>query len=112
MQAARLRQRITFESQSSSKDSFGQPVQSWSTVLTCWAAVEPLSGRELMAARQVASEITHRVIVRYQAALAVPRTVMAYRVNFGGRYFDIREALNVEERDREVHLLCVERRGA
>ena len=112
MQAARLRHRVSLESQSTSKDTFGQPLQSWATVLTCWAAVEPLSGRELLAARQMASEVTHRVIVRYQAALAAPRTVMTYRVNFGERYFDIREVLNTDERDREVHMLCVERLGA
>ena len=103
MQAGQLRKRLTIQKRSTVQDSYGQPSTSWSDVVTVWGAVEPLSGRELMAAEAVQSEITHQVIIRYIAGIT-----SKMRVLYGTRIFDIQNVLDENERHRMLTLLCLE----
>ena len=67
MKAGRLRQRVTLQSMSGGVDAIGQPLPAeWADVFTTWASVEPLQGREFIAASAVSSEITARVRMRYR----------------------------------------------
>ena len=45
-------------------DSFGQPIKTWTTIATCWCEVEPLSGNELVAAKQVKAQA--HLIVKFR----------------------------------------------
>lgn len=46
---------------------FGEP--SWQAFASIWAAVEPLSARDLIAAQAAQSEATARVVIRYRAGV-------------------------------------------
>lgn len=103
MQSGLLRKRITLQQRSSEQDSYGQPLTTWSDVATVWASVEPLSGRELMAAEAVQSEVTHQVVMRYR-----PGVTAKLRVAYGSKIFDIQNVLDENERHRMLTLLCTE----
>jgi SPP1 family predicted phage head-tail adaptor len=106
VQAGRLRKRLDLETPNTAKDSFGgTPLEPWAPITTMWGSVEPLSGRELLLAQQVQAEVTHRVRVRY-VATHVPTAVM--RFTLGARHFQILSGINVDERNRELELMCKE----
>lgn len=58
MKAGQLDQRVTVERFSRTEDRLGQPARSWAPLFTCWAAVEPLTGRGYLAAQALVSEVT------------------------------------------------------
>lgn len=103
MHAGELRHRIVIEQPTLTQSASGAAVETWATFLECWAAVEPLAGREYIAARQTANEVTHRVRLRWQAGVTD-----RMRVKFGSRVFRIEAALDVRERNIELQLMCVE----
>ena len=69
MRAGNLRHLVTIQKLTTTRDSFGEPVESWTTFATVHAAVEPLSGREYWQAQQIAAETSLRVRIRYLAGL-------------------------------------------
>jgi len=105
MESGRLRHRVTLQERSSSVDGFGQPLDDWADVLTTWATVQPVSGREFQEGVQVEAEITHKVWLRWRAGVA-PKPTM--RLLFEGRKFEIVSVVNVNERKRMWLLLCKE----
>ena len=56
-----LRHRVTFEKQTRVADGAGGWTDSWAAERSCWAKVEPLSGRERPSAMQLEHPVTHRV---------------------------------------------------
>lgn len=104
MRAGTLRHRVTIQQLSAdTKDADGRPAGSWQDVATVWAAVEPLRGREFWEAAAQQSEVTIRVRIRYRAGITA-----AMRVKFGDRLLEIVHSINVDERNRELHLMCRE----
>lgn len=74
-----------------------------------YAEVRPLAGRELEWARQVDARISHKVTLRYIPGLSTTwRLVMPARYEAQDRYFQVVSAINVDERDRELELMCTE----
>jgi SPP1 family predicted phage head-tail adaptor len=55
MKAGQLDQRISVERLQGGVDELGQPIEAWAPLFTCWAAVEPLPGREYLAAQAAVS---------------------------------------------------------
>ena len=104
MRAGQLRHLVTIESRSATPDTYGEPAQTWSTLHANQpASIEPLSGRELIAAQAVQSDVTHRVRMRYVAGVETK-----HRIAFGSRVFDIRAIRNIDERGIEWEMLCTE----
>lgn len=103
MQAGRLRQRVRIQEPVDAQNGLGEMIRAWSTVATVWAAVEPLRGREFFDAEQVQAEISHRVRLRYR-----PGVDATMRVLFGSRVFQIQSVIDVDERRRELQLMCRE----
>lgn len=104
--AGKLRHRVALqELRAGSPDvsGSGMPDESWTTVATLDASAEPLSGRELFAAQEHHSEVTTRFRIRYRSGVTAKM-----RLSFSGRLYDIRYVINVEERNREMLLLCTE----
>lgn len=106
MQFGPLRKRITIEQNTPTQGTDGGMTDSWGTFADVWASIEPLNGRELMAALQVQSQVTTRVTIRYYDGITP-----SMRVNYQGRYFDIQSVINVNEVNRTMQLLCIERVG-
>lgn len=67
MRSGRLRHRLTVQEQGQSQDpQTGEIISAWvNTGLKIWASVEPLSGRDFIAASAQQSGITARVKTRY-----------------------------------------------
>lgn len=109
IQAGKLVNRITFQSRAEAQDgTTGAITETWADDFTCWADVSPLRGRELLAAAQMQSSVTHTITVRYRSELANPNTVAAMRILFGTRVFNIHASMNQDEHNRAVTLMAEE----
>ena len=62
----KFRHRVVVYSQVELIDSNGDHSKEWQYVTTIWATVQPLSGRELLLAQQVQSNVTANVVTRYR----------------------------------------------
>lgn len=105
MRAGRLRQRVTIQSKSVVQDSYGAEVITWGNYLTCWAAVEPVRGREFAELQMAGAETHTRMVIRWPGDLDVTTDM---RLVHGSRYYDIESVIRVDERRREVQLMCRE----
>ena len=103
MQAGLLREVVTLQSQSSTQDSFGQRVTTWTDVATVRAQVQALSGRELVNAQSIHAEVSTQVMIRYRTAVTA-----AMRVLYRGRVLNVHAVLDPEERRIVLHLMCSE----
>ena len=103
MNSGDLRHRVELQQRVKSRNAVGEETYSWLTYATVWAAVEPLTGRELYEAQQISAEVTVRVRVRYLKSVSVE-----HRVLFDSRGFNVNFVQNIEERNRELVLLCKE----
>lgn len=106
----RLDKRITIQRRSSTKDSYGQEIDSWTTIAQVWAQVKPMGGRERMrtAAMVVESILTHTVTVRYSDSLMPPLEADAWRILYGSRILNISSSRDVEEDKRFIEFDCTE----
>ena len=84
MRAGQLRHRVVIKKPAHARDAAGGYTETFQTVATLWARVEPVSAREQMTHEQLQQGITHRVTLR-----GFKGTVNgAYFGNyFGSRYF-------------------------
>jgi SPP1 family predicted phage head-tail adaptor len=104
MRAGSLRHLVEIQERSTSHEpTYGGQVETWTTIATPYAAIRPLSGRELLANDGVQAERTHEVELRFMEGITA-----AHRVKFGARIFDIAQVLDVEERARTLRLQCHE----
>jgi SPP1 family predicted phage head-tail adaptor len=108
MKAGALRHLVSVQQRSATIDSVGDVSDSWTTLFSDHAEIRPLSGRELLAAQAIQSEITHQITVRYRTEYANPVSVTPLRVLFGARVFDITAVMNLDERNREVRMMARE----
>jgi SPP1 family predicted phage head-tail adaptor len=72
MQIGRLRHLVSFQVPLVEVDSNGEATESWEDAFDgqqISASIEPLSGRELVAAQQVHSRVTTRIVVRYRPGI-------------------------------------------
>jgi SPP1 family predicted phage head-tail adaptor len=104
VEAGRLRHLISIQQQTTTQDSYGEAVNTWTDVYAnIWASVEPLQGREFFSGEKFQSEITHRIRMRYKSGL-LPKQ----RVKFGTRYFYVTDIINPQERNKELQLMAKE----
>lgn len=103
MQAGTLRHVIAIQVNQGTQNDAGELVPSWVTTITGRASVEPITGREFFDARQVQSEVTHRVRMRYRSGI-----VPTMRILFESRILMVEAVIDVGERQRELHLMCRE----
>lgn len=94
-----LNRQIKLQQRASSQDTYGQQVNTWSDVCTTWAHIRPLSGRELIAAQAVQSEVSHEIVIRYR-----PGITAAMRAVYQGRFFNILAVLDQDTQHRSLVL--------
>jgi SPP1 family predicted phage head-tail adaptor len=87
------------------QDSSGSWADSWAddTNGSMWAAVEPLSGRELFLAQQVNSDVTHKITMRYKSGLSPQK-----RIRFAQRFFNIITVMNIGEIGYQMQVMAKE----
>ncbi|CAA2107644.1 phage head closure protein [Variovorax paradoxus] len=76
--AGRLRHRVLIERKDLARDSSGEVIQDpetgdtqevWVSVAEVYAAIEPLSAREFLAAQAVQSQVTARIVIRHRPGM-------------------------------------------
>lgn len=101
--AGKLRNSITIERETDTpNDSGGQNIV-WSTHKKVKAFIKTKSGTERVRGMQLESPLTHSIFIRYTDGV-----LPTMRVNFKGRYMQIRAVINIEERNRWLELACEE----
>ncbi|BER92691.1 phage head closure protein [Atrimonas thermophila] len=103
MRIGELRHRVTIQRLNRVPDGMGGYEEQWQDVVSLWAKVEPLKGRERFVAQQAQSEVTHRITTRYYSGIE-PQMRVVYR----NRNFDIEVVINVDEKNEWLELQCVE----
>ena len=100
MKAGALDQRIVIERLVEGQDELGQPINQWLPIVTTWAAVEPLVGREYLAAAALVAEVTARIRMRYR-----PGITAADRVIHDGTVYGVTSVADVHSSRRELVLM-------
>lgn len=103
MQAGKLRHRVKIQVPVTARNGLGEQITTWSTLATLWGSVEPLRGREFFDAEQVQSEISHRVRIRFYDGITAQM-----RVLHEARILQIQSVIDVNERHKEMQLMCRE----
>jgi SPP1 family predicted phage head-tail adaptor len=103
MDAGRLNRRVIIQSLSTTQDAYGQPISTMTTVATVWAAVEPLSGRALFAAKQAQSEISVKITIRYRTDVTTAMSIV-----YLTHTYQIDAIIDFEARHESLELMCME----
>lgn len=111
MRAGKLRRRVSLERRQVIQDVYGAEIVSWAEFAAVHASVEPLSGREIVAALGQGEQAlaTTRIRIRSWRGVDGESVRAADRVRVGGQVFDI-EAVLEDERGVEMQLMCREAR--
>lgn len=88
----------------------GQTSADPTIVLSCMAAINTLSEREAFQTGQFSSQVTHRVSIDWPGPSITITGGM--QVVFVARLFQVQVVDNVQERNRVLHLMCLEINGA
>lgn len=131
MRTGRLRHRIAIQQAAETQNDFGEVVKSWYNIAEVWAAIEPLSGREYLEAKQLDAALTSRIRIRHLPGVKPGMRVMWTEqssdydqsgtiglltlAGSGGRqdatlthYYDIKAVLPDATQKREMILMCAE----
>jgi len=101
-----MQTRVVYQTPTSEVDEVGQPLKTWSEVFECWAAVRPLSAKELYYGQSTRSETTHRLAIRWRPEVNTRgRFVVA---NARDRIFKIFSVVNTDEAREELIILAAE----
>lgn len=100
--------KITITQRSETLDDLGGIAISEATLATIWAIIEPIKQSERVKYDKLDSEVTHKIIVRYDSIFADPLTAVKYRINFGSRVFEVHQAIDYFEDNRFVEIVANE----
>lgn len=99
-----LRHRVRLEAPSHLVGEGGVATVTWQPVVTLWAEVLPISGRETVQADGVTAVATLEIRTRYRADITPEM-----RFVLGDRVLDIRAVRDIEGRRRWLSCVCEER---
>lgn len=102
MNIGKFRNRITFQSETEISDGYGGSVTTWSDYKAVWANISTLNGKERIQGQQIETEYTHKIYTRF---LNVNDKM---RVLYKDRVFEIVSAINIEERNKYLEIMCIE----
>lgn len=76
MSALKYQNRIRIEARSDAQDASGQPVDEWILVVTVWANMLQVSGKEFISAARDVSEVTASIRIRYRTGITAAMRVV------------------------------------
>jgi SPP1 family predicted phage head-tail adaptor len=97
-----LRDVVTIQSPGLAQDEIGEAVAAWGAFVTVRAYVRDLTGRELVAAQSVQSQVTTKITIRFREDI-----LPAMRVTRGAEVYTIQNVMNTSGRRDWTELLCV-----
>ncbi len=95
LNSGKLRHWITFERNLGEEDDGGGQAIDWQPVAKVRAWVKPISGNEIYRSGRLESNTTHRIYIRYRSGI-----LPGDRINFEGRYMQVKAMLDLEELNR------------
>ncbi|WP_374349165.1 phage head closure protein [Chitinimonas sp.] len=99
-----LNRRVQIQRRDAQSDGYGGGLaDTWSNVLACWASVEPLNGRELIAAQGQQSAVSVEVLIRYRQGI-----LPGMRAVYQGRKLHIEAVIDQGGRHMFLLLQCSE----
>ena len=108
MSIGQMRTRLYLESSTETRTSDGGVVEAWTPDTPIWARVRGLRGRELFSAQQINPQTSHKLTIRYCKGLTSGNHLLN---KDGARIFNIQSVIDIDERHREMELLCTEVAG-
>lgn len=120
--------RITIEKIVLTDDGAGGHSETWTTYMTTWASIEPLTGGLVYQTEMLQGNVTYRVKMRYRTGIQVtPNMRISYEHPYSQndaevyfispgleaypqlrKYFRIISVLDLLEAQRELQLICTE----
>lgn len=106
MRSGRLKHLVHIQEKTGTKDSSGHAKDEWQNVTDelVPADIKGLTGTQAVSRSGEYADATHRVEMRFFPGMTPQR-----RLLFGARVFDILYVSNIDERDRELYMICRER---
>lgn len=105
IRSGELRHRIQIVQRNLTQGSSGGTVEDDASIFaTVWAKVEDLEGKELYAAQQKVSEVTHKITMRWMGGIKAKMNVW-----FDDREFQIEYVTRPLQIRHKLILFCVER---
>ncbi len=101
-----FRHLITVQQPSVTKDEIGGQVRTWSTFASPWAVAKPTGGSQRTFAGKIDNPAGVEFTIRYVSGITEKM-----RISWGSRLFDIKNVLNVDERNIYLVLKTEERVG-
>ena len=103
MKAGMLRHVVIIQQVTETRDGFGGISESWGTYATRRAHIGPIKGAEYIAAKTMNSKASVEMRLRYVSGL-----ITKMRILWGTRIYNIIDAINVNELNKEHRLMCEE----
>lgn len=101
MNAGRLNRKVALQSLGTAQDAFGQLVQTWTTTATVSAEILPKTGRELMLAKSLQSEVAITITIRYRTGITA-----GMRATCGGVIYNIAAVIDIDGARKFLALEC------
>ena len=99
-----MRHLVTIECKDREAGDFDNVPEKWVEFAKDWFLVTPMNGEEILQAQQVHGKVTHKLTCRPW----IDGITNKMRVNLNGRILNIVSAINVDERNRTLELMCLE----
>ena len=104
MNLSKLNRRIAIQEPLKTDDGMGGYETEWRDIFSVWAAIWPVSAKQVIANEAVISVTSHRIRIRYRSDIK-----SEYRVRYKDRYFTIYgQPINVDEGNVWMDLMCKE----
>jgi SPP1 family predicted phage head-tail adaptor len=98
-----LRKRLELQALTETADGGGGFTELWAKVTIVWGSVQPITASERFRAMSLETPITHRIEIRYRNDVTTKS-----RLLLGSRIFNVRSAVNVDERNKYLEILAEE----
>ncbi len=111
MNAGKLNRRIQIQTQTTTQDAFGQPVQEWTTAYTCWASIDVQGSQLLYSTAEFIDKVTHRITCRWTSSVIIAanqRILYTEQTTGVTHTYEIEAVMNDKQGNRQLILLCYE----
>lgn len=111
MQAGKLNRLIDIQSQTTTRDSFGQEIAAWDSVYKCRASIEVQNSQLLYSTAEFVAKTTIRITFRFtNSAVIKPNMRILYTEATTGvvHTYQIETLVNDKQGNRQLMALCYE----
>ena len=100
--ASKLTKKVDIQYCTGATSSMTEP-ETLQTFATVYAGIEPLHGKQYFEANRLDSSATIRIYIRYLQGITTDM-----QVKYGTKTYEIDSIIDINERHREMHLMCRE----